>query len=225
MDEFQKKIGFKFTKLLLLKEALTHRSYLNENPEWPTPHNERLEFLGDAVLELITTEFLFYKYPDYPEGKLTSVRAALVNHVMLSKVSSGLSLDNYIFLSRGEAKGIRKAREVIMANAVEAVIGAIYLDGGYDAARKFVEEFILINLDSVMEGELYRDPKSLLQEVIQEKMKITPTYEVLNESGPDHQKEFVVGVFSGKDLMAEGKGTSKQEAECVAAEEALKNLA
>lgn len=224
LSKLEKKLGIKFNNGLLLKESLTHRSFLNENKNWPTGHNERLEFLGDAVLELAVTESLYEKYEKYDEGQLTSIRAALVNHVMLSKVAGDINLENFIFLSRGEAKGIDKAREAILANTVEALLGAIYLDQGYGAARDFVKNFVLVNLDKVMEEKLYRDPKSRLQEIVQEKLKITPHYEVLSETGPDHQKEFLVGVYFGDKLVAKGIGFSKQEAERLAAENALKDI-
>lgn len=223
-EAIEKTIGISFKNKLLLQKALTHRSYLNEHPTWPVPHNERLEFLGDAVLELVTTEFLFQRYETSSEGELTSIRSALVNHRMLVLISQDIQIEKHMFLSRGEAKGTEKARDVILANAVEALIGALYLDQGYRAAKKFIERFVLVYVDKVMEEELYRDPKSLLQEILQEQSKITPSYTILGESGPDHEKEFVVGVFFGDKLAAKGKGASKQEAERSAARAALKGL-
>ena len=224
LEELEQKIKIQFKKKDLLKEALTHRSYLNENPNWHLSHNERLEYLGDAVLELIVSNFLYHKYPDYKEGQLTSVRAALVNYQMLEKVSREISLGDYILLSRGEAKDTGKARGVILADALEALIGAIYLDQGYEMVQEFIEQYIIIHLDEVMEKELYRDSKSLLQEHIQDELKLTPTYNVLNESGPDHNKVFSVGVYYGDKLVAQGEGESKQEAESQAAEKALKKF-
>lgn len=221
LSELEKKIGITFKNEELLKEALTHRSYLNENPSWPLPHNERLEFLGDAVLEIIVTEFLYHRYPEYQEGTLTALRAALVNYLMLSEVAKIINLEEYIFFSRGEAKDTGKARDVILANAMESLIGAIYLDSGYEKAQKFINTFITCHIERVMKEELYKDPKSHLQEIVQEKMKVTPMYKVLGEKGPDHQKEFFVGVFFGNTCAAEGAGTSKQEAERNAAENAL----
>jgi len=218
------KIDFEFKDENLLLEALTHRSYLNENPGWRVPHNERLEYLGDAVLELAITERLFKKYPERPEGDLTSFRAALVNFQMLSRVGREIGLDEYVFLSRGESKEEGRARETIIADAIEALIGAIYLDQGYEVARSFSDRFILSHLDEVISQKLYRDPKSALQELAQEKLKVTPTYQVLEESGPDHKKEFQVGVFFGDKLAAEGSGSSKQEAESNAAGEALNRM-
>lgn len=219
--QFAEKINVSFANIDLLKEALTHRSYLNENQSWSLPHNERLEFLGDAVLELIVTEFLYAKYPDFQEGHLTSLRAALVNYQMLGKVAREIALEKFIYLSRGEARDFGKAREVILANAVEALLGAIYLDQGYEVTRTFVTNSILPHLDEVIEKQLYKDPKSTLQEIVQEQRKMTPTYKVLNEEGPDHAKVFHVGVFAGDEMLADATGTSKQEAETNAATHAL----
>lgn len=224
IKELEEKIGIAFSNKLLLQEALTHRSYLNEHPDWETQHNERLEFLGDAVLELVSTEFLFNKFPSAPEGELTGIRSALVNYRMLANVGDSIGLGSFVLLSRGEAKGSDKAREAIFANTVEALIGAIYLDLGYKAAKKFIEKFLFVHLDKILKDGLYRDPKGRLQEVVQEKMKLTPSYAVLSLSGPDHDKEFVVGVFFGEELAGKGTGASKQEAEVAAAESALKEL-
>lgn len=224
LSKLEEIISYKFKSKDLLKESLTHRSYLNEEPNWGLPHNERLEFLGDAVLELAVTEELFNRYLDYTEGQLTPIRSALVNYQMLAQVAREINLDEFILLSRGEAKDTGRAREVILANAVEALIGGIYLDSSYMSAKTFVNKFILSQLEEVMSKELYRDAKSLLQEKIQEKMKITPTYKVLSESGPDHQKNFTIGVYFGDKLIAKGIGLSKQDAEIEAAKEALKNI-
>lgn len=223
ITSLEKKIGFSFKNKALLKESLTHRSYLNENPSWGVSHNERLEFLGDAVLELAVTEILFNKFSQYPEGQLTSLRAALVNYQIMAEVAKNLGFDEFILLSRGEAKDIGRARKVILANAMEAVIGAVYLDAGYQEAKRIIEEFIVNpNLNNVIEGGLYKDPKSHLQEIVQEKMKLTPTYQMLEEWGPDHKKIFKMGVYFGDKLVAEGEGYSKQEAEIEAAKNALK---
>ena len=224
IDMLENKIGIEFENKNLLKEALTHRSYLNENPRSPIPHNERLEYLGDAVLELVVTEYLFEKYPNYEEGEMTSLRAALVNYQMLGKVAREISLEDFILLSRGEAKDVGKARDVILANALEALIGAVYLDRGYEVVKNLIVKIVLTHLEEVLEKELHRDPKSLLQEIVQERSRVTPTYKVLSEKGPDHQKEFLVGVFFGDKAIAEGNGSSKQEAETRAAEAALNNL-
>lgn len=223
-SKLEQKLGIKFKNADLLKEALTHRSYLNENPKWGVPHNERLEFLGDAVLELAATENLFKKYPNSPEGELTSIRAALVNYQMLAQIAKETELNKFILLSRGEAKDTGKAREAILANAFEAVLGAIYLDAGYEAAEKFVRQAVLVHIDEVMEKGLYKDPKSLLQEIVQEKLKVTPIYHVLGESGPDHAKVFKVGVYFNSNLIAEGEGMSKQEAEIESAKNALHQI-
>ncbi|MEK7481741.1 MAG: ribonuclease III [Patescibacteria group bacterium] len=224
LSQLEQKLGVIFKNKNLLKEALTHRSYLNENPSWPLPHNERLEFLGDAVLELAVTEILFSRYPASPEGELTAIRSALVNYQMLADIAKNMELGDFVFLSRGEAKDDGKAREVILANAFEAVLGAVYLDTDYGSAKNFIEKAVMNRLDEVIEKKLYEDPKSLLQEIVQEKLRATPTYSVLSEKGPDHAKIFKVGVFFNGDLIAEGEGSSKQEAEVEAAKNALKNV-
>lgn len=224
MADLEEKLGLNFKDKNLLKEAITHRSYLNENPSWPFSQNERLEYLGDAVLELAVTERLYRDYPNYQEGWLTSIRAALVNYQMLARVAREIFLEEHILLSRGEAKDTGKAREVILANAFEALVGAIYLDQGFEVTRRFIEEAVLSHLPEVIEKGLYRDPKSLLQEIVQEKMKLTPTYRVLKEEGPDHQKKFEVGVYFGEKIIKTGSGTSKQEAEVNAADLALNGL-
>ncbi len=224
LSKLEKTIGHKFTNKDLLKEALTHRSYINENPKWGIEDNERLEFLGDAVLELSVTEELFKRFPERKEGAMTSYRAALVNYVMLAKIAGEIDLDKFILLSKGEARDTGKAREVILANAMESLIGAIYLDAGQDAARQFVEKFVLDHLAEVLKAGSYRDSKSVLQEKVQEKMRLTPIYKVLSETGPDHAKVFTVGVYFGDTLVAKGIGSSKQEAEEAAAKEALNGL-
>jgi ribonuclease-3 len=220
----ERTISYSFKNRDLLLEALTHRSYLNEVPNWHLPHNERLEFLGDAVLELIVTEELYHRYPDLAEGELTPIRSALVNYIMMANVARSLKLEEFVLLSRGEAKDLGRAREVILANALEAVIGATYLDGGYRAAKKVINNSVMQELDEVMKKGLYKDAKSELQEKIQEQMKLTPTYRVLEESGPDHGKIFIVGVYFGEKLMAKGSGHSKQDAEVEAAKVALQQL-
>lgn len=212
------KINFKDKNLLL--QALTHRSYINENPKWPLDHNERLEFLGDAVLELVATEHLYKTFPN-PEGELTNWRAALVNAVMLADISKVFDLNEYMLLSRGEAKDTGRARQYILANAMEAIIGAIYLDQGYEKSTEFIHAFILSELPRIIENNLYRDAKSLFQEKAQEQVGVTPSYEVIQEWGPDHARQFKVGVYLGKDLIADGEGPSKQEAQQKAAESGL----
>jgi len=220
LSELETKIKTKFKNKDLLRTALTHRSYLNENRSYNLPQNERLEFLGDAVLELITTEYLYNKF-EKPEGELTNLRAALVNHRILSRVGHQIALQEHILMSRGEAKDTGRARDIILANAVEALIGAIYLDGGREAAQKFIERFILTELDGIMERQSYVDPKSRLQEIVQEEISVTPVYRVITESGPDHDKRFVVGVMVEKKQIGKGSGPSKRDAEVAAAENAL----
>ena len=221
-EEYGRQIGVTFKNKDLIIEALTHRSYLNEYPKWSLPHNERLEFLGDAVLELIVTEALFSKFPEQPEGKLTVLRAALVNYQILARIAEKIDLDDFVLMSRGERKDTGRAREVILANAIEAVIGAVYLDQGFEKTRAFVEKFVLTHLDEVLKTKSYKDAKSELQEIIQEKLKVTPTYAVLGESGPAHERRFTMGVYFGEKLIAEGEGLSKQDAEIEAAKNALK---
>jgi ribonuclease-3 len=221
-DELEKNIGITFSNKDLLTEALTHRSYLNEYPRWPLPHNERLEYLGDAVLELLVSEELFKKFPDEPEGQLTVFRAALVNYQILAKVAERIGMQKFILMSRGEKKDTGRAREVILANAMEALVGAIYLDQGLEKMRPFVREFVMSNLDEVLTTRSYKDAKSELQEVVQEKLKLTPTYKMIEETGPAHKRIFTMGVYYGDRLIAKGLGPSKQEAELEAAKNALK---
>lgn len=214
-------LKLKFKNKNLLQQALTHRSYLNENPDFKLDHNERLEFLGDAVLELAVTEYLFQNYQE-PEGKLTSWRAALVNAEMLAQKAKELGLSDEILLSKGEAKDTGKARNYILANALEALIGAIYLDQGYEAAKNFIHENILIELSKILANKLYLDAKSQFQEQAQEKVNITPEYKVLKEWGPDHDKKFKIGVYLGAEFVASAVGSSKQEAQQKAAQSALR---
>lgn len=214
-------IGITFTDKDLLVQALVHRSYLNENRDFPLAHNERLEFLGDAVLELSVTKALFEQYMN-PEGELTNWRAALVNAKMCARVARELDLEPYLFLSKGESKDTNgKARDYILSNAVEALIGAIYLDKGWDIADQFITRWIISKLPEVLELGLWMDPKSRFQESAQEIVGVTPTYKVLSETGPDHDKQFVMGVYLGKEEVAQGEGGSKQEAQVSAAENAL----
>ena len=223
-EDLEKRIGVKFKNKDLLTEALTHRSYLNEYPKWRLPHNERLEYLGDAVLELTVSEELFRKFPTQPEGRLTVLRAALVNYQILAKVAESIALDDYILMSRGEKKDTGRAREVILANAMEALIGAIYLDQDFKKIKSFVEKFVMRNLEGVLKSGSYKDAKSELQEIVQERLKITPTYRVLGESGPAHQRLFKMGVYFGEKLIADGEGAAKQDAELEAARSALAKL-
>ena len=220
-SQFEQGIGFTFKNEGLLRQAFTHRSYLNEHRDEEAEHNERLEFLGDAVLELIVTHFLYEKFPERPEGDLTAFRAALVNAVTLSEVASEIGMNDYLLLSRGEAKDTGRARGILLANAIEALIGAIYLDQGYEAAEMFIEKFLFPKMDEIMKKKLWRDPKSTLQEKAQEAEGATPYYAVVRETGPDHDKQFIVGVYVKDMLLAQGGGKSKQEAEQDAARNAL----
>jgi len=220
IEDFTEKIKVKFNNPDLIREALTHRSYLNENRGYKLDHNERMEFLGDAVLELAVTDYLYKNYPN-PEGDLTSWRAALVNGEMLAKVSKGLNVGEYLLMSKGEAKDTGRARQYLLANAMEAIIGAIYLDQGYEAAEKFILKNIVVNLDKVLEEKSYMDSKSYFQEMAQEHEKITPSYKLIKEWGPDHDKHFIVGVYLGEELVAEGEGISKQDAQREAAKNGL----
>jgi ribonuclease-3 len=223
IKSFAKLIGVEFNDISLLRAACTHRSYLNENKSAGLEHNERMEFLGDAVLELVVTSFLFRKYPKKAEGELTSFRSALVNTVSLTKVAQTINLNDYILLSRGEAKDSGRARSVILANAVEAVIGAIYLDQGYNTAANFISDHLLntIDIEEIVKNKSWIDAKSRFQEKAQEKVGATPSYKTLKETGPDHDKKFTLGVFIGDVQIATGAGPSKQEAEQRAAEKAL----
>lgn len=219
--DLEKKLGIKFKKKDLLTQAFCHRSYLNENPTCNLNNNERLEFLGDAVIELIVTEYLFKKYPDQPEGELTNWRASLVNAKKLSEIASKLGFNDYLLLSKGEAKEMGKARQYILANTFESFVGAAYLDREYKVCEQFIKKYLLPELPEILEKGLHRDSKSLFQEKAQEETGITPIYKVLRESGPDHNKHFTIGVFLDKKLIAEGEGFSKQEAEEAAAKKAL----
>jgi ribonuclease-3 len=232
MKEINKEINFgslaekldvTFNDIDLLRMACTHRSYINENRGSGLEHNERLEFLGDAVLELVVTSFLFRKYPRKAEGELTAFRSSLVNTVSLSKVGESIGLNDYMLLSKGETKDTGRARSIIVADAVEAVIGAIYIDGGYNPAANFISEHLLniIDIDEIVKSKSWIDAKSKLQEKSQEKMGLTPTYKTLKETGPDHDKKFTLGVFIGDVQVSSGVGLSKQEAEQKAAEKAL----
>jgi ribonuclease-3 len=217
----QKVLGFKFIDPMLLVTAFTHRSYVNEHKKSTDEHNERLEFLGDAVLELVVTEFLFKKYSE-PEGILTNWRSALVRTESIGAAAGKLDFQSMLRLSRGEKRGSDRAKQQILANSFEAVTGAIYLDQGYKVAKKFIDENIISTLPQILETGSWRDPKSYLQEVAQEKESQTPVYKVLSEDGPDHDKVFTLGVFIGSQLRGSGSGSSKQSAQQKAAEEALK---
>ena len=220
-NTFQKTIGVEFNDLELLRQAFTHRSYLNEHRGEVAGHNERLEVLGDAVLELISTHFLYNKYSDKPEGELTAYRASLVNAVTCAEIAHEIGMNDFLLLSRGEAKDTGRARNILLANAFEALVGAIYLDQGYDAAKEFITKHLFPKIDAIVREKLWQDAKSALQEKAQESDGVTPNYSVIRETGPDHDKHFIVGVYIKEAMVAEGSGKSKQEAEQSAAREAL----
>lgn len=221
-DFARQKLGFEFKDIELLVTALTHRSYVNEHKKSTKDHNERLEFLGDAVLELVTSDFLYRNY-DEPEGIMTAWRSALVRTESIGDAGEELGYGPLVRLSKGEKHGSSRAHAVILADCFEAVIGAIYLDQGYEAARDFITKHILVKIDKILEEGSWRDPKSYLQELAQHNDGATPVYHVLNEEGPDHDKTFTIGVYVGKQLKGEGTGHSKQEAEGHAAAQAVKD--
>ncbi|PIR73628.1 MAG: ribonuclease III [Candidatus Moranbacteria bacterium CG10_big_fil_rev_8_21_14_0_10_35_21] len=223
IESLAEKIEINFKNIDLLKQALTHCSYLNEHKNYKLDHNERLEFLGDAVLELVVTDYLYKNYKN-PEGELTNWRAALVNGEMLAKISGKLGVEEFLLMSKGEAKDKGKARQYLLANAMEAIIGAIYLDQGekgYAESQKFIQKNIITELPEILEKKLYDDPKSSFQEKAQEVSGITPSYRVIEESGPDHDRKFIVGVYIGNEMIAKGEGLSKQEAQRNAAAKGL----
>ncbi|GBD34023.1 Ribonuclease 3 [bacterium HR34] len=223
-EKIEKTIGEKFENKNLLVEAFVHRSFINENKDFPISSNERLEFLGDAILEFVVTEFLFSKFPDKKEGELTSLRAALVNTESLYNTAEKLGFGKLILLSKGEReRQSEKAKKSIMADTFEAFLGALYLEKGPDKVKDFTKRNLLVKIDDIIEKKLYKDPKSLLQELVQERFSITPSYKILEEWGPDHDKHFVAGVYINDRLISKGEGTSKQEAELEAARKALEN--
>jgi ribonuclease III len=218
---YQEFIGYEFKNIELLEQAFVHRSYVNENPKLRFGHNERLEFLGDAVLELVATNFLYAKYPEKDEGDLTAYRAALVNAVLMGDIARDIGMNEYLMLSKGESRDTGRARSIILADTFEAVIGAVYLDGGYEPAKEFIHKTILIHTDEVIRKGLFKDAKSMVQEKAQEESGVTPAYRVIKEMGPDHDKRFNIGIYFGDHMVAEGAGKSKQEAEQTAAQNAL----
>lgn len=221
LQSFLERAGVEMSDMQILMQAFTHRSYLNEHPNLGYGHNERLEFLGDAVLELSVTDYLYREYPEESEGELTAYRAALVNTVSISNAAKKLGMEECLQLSRGEARGTEKARQYILANTFEAVIGAIYLDQGYEAADRFISTHLTPTITDIIKKRLWQDAKSYFQERAQDKVNITPSYKVVKESGPDHDKQFTVGVYLGEELVAKGNGRSKQDAEQEAAGNAL----
>ncbi|OIO45574.1 MAG: ribonuclease III [Parcubacteria group bacterium CG1_02_36_42] len=220
-DLLEKKLGLKFKNKDLLIQAFCHRSYLNEKPDFYLTNNERLEFLGDAVLELVVTEDIYQNYPEKPEGELTNWRAALVNSKFLGKLARDLDFNDFLLLSKGEAKELGKARLYILANTFEALIGAVYLDRGYKTCQEFIKKHLMPKLPDILQKGSFKDAKSCFQEEAQERAGITPLYKVLEEWGPDHAKHFIIGVFLDKELVTKGEGSSKQEAEEEAARNAL----
>lgn len=214
-------LGLTFIDKQLLLSAVTHRSYLNEHREATWEHNERLEFLGDAVLELVVTDYLYRTYPEKPEGELTAVRAALVNTVSLSATSDAMGVNIFLLMSKGEAKDEGRARQYILANVFESLIGAMYLDQGYEAAKEFIASKLFAKTDEIIKKRLWQDPKSRFQELSQEQVSVTPTYQLLSQEGPDHDRIFTIGVFLRNEQIATGAGRSKQEAEQEAAEKAI----
>ena len=220
-DWAREKLGYEFNDVELLITALTHRSYLNEHKKSASEHNERLEFLGDAVLELVVTDALFRNHQE-AEGILTAWRSALVRTESIGAAGERLDYESLIRMSRGEKHCSARARQQILANAFEATTGAIYLDQGYDAAKKYIEDNILSTLSQILEDQSWRDPKSYLQEISQARDGFTPVYKVLTEDGPDHEKTFTLGVFVGEKKMGEGSGPSKQIAQQDAAKAAIK---
>lgn len=218
---FEKEIGFSFKDKQLLQTAFTHRSYLNENRDTVKEHNERLEFLGDAVLELAVTDFLYRKYPERPEGELTAFRAALVNTQSISEAATELGMNDYLLLSKGESKDTGRARQYILANTFEAFIGALYLDQEYEAARTFIDRALFGKIDKIVAERLWQDAKSFFQEKTQEEYSVTPSYELVSEAGPDHDKKFIAAAMINGESVAQGEGRSKQEAEQAAARKAL----
>lgn len=224
LKELEAKLGFHFKNQQLLKNAFIHRSYLNEENGWKLGSNERLEFLGDACLELSVSEYLYQKYPKEPEGVLTNYRSALVNATSLAQTAKELTLGQFLLLSKGEEDSGGRTSEYLLANCFEALLGAIYLEHGFVKVQEFLAKYLLPKLTLIVERELYKDAKSSLQEIIQEKLEVTPHYQILNEEGPDHSKNFTVVVLAGKRKLAEGEGPSKQKAETQAAKNALASL-
>lgn len=225
LAKLEKRLGVVFQNKDLIKQALVHRSYLNEHPDFSLGHNERLEFLGDAVLEIVVTEFLYLNFPTTPEGDLTNWRASLVNAKMLYEIAAELNIEECLYLSKGEARDKnKKSRQFILANAVEAIIGAMYLDQGIEAAKPFILKNVVTKLDDILRNQKYLDPKSRFQEKAQEERGITPHYQILDEIGPDHAKIFTVGLYLDEELITTGKGFSKQEAQVEAAAEGLKKM-
>ena len=222
-SKFEETAGVVFKDKALLRQAFTHRSYINENKDLSGGHNERLEFLGDAVLELVTTDYLYKRFTEMNEGELTSLRSALVNADTCAVVAQKLGANDFLLLSKGESKDIGRARQYILANTLEAVIGALYMDQGFEAAQGFITAHIIPLTEALIEKGTWIDAKSLFQEKSQEHEGTTPSYKTIRQSGPDHDKQFTIGVYLKSDLAGQGEGRSKQDAEQEAARSALKN--
>lgn len=220
LNAFQANLGVNFSNLELLTQVFVHRSYLNEHKSFSLANNERLEFLGDAVLELVVTDHLYRTYPN-PEGELTALRSSIVKGEMLAEVARKMGISQLLLLSKGEAKSGGRDKGYLLANAFEAFLGALYLDKGYDACEKIIHDHVIVYLADIIENKTFIDPKSRLQEYTQEKYGITPTYQVVSETGPDHEKIFTVSVSVGDEELSQGTGGSKQAAQVSAAELAL----
>lgn len=218
---FEQSLGIVFADKSLIQRAFTHRSFINENPKSGLEHNERFEFLGDAVIELIVTDYLFRHFPTHNEGELTAYRSALVNAVIMGEVATELNMNDYLLLSRGEAKDTGRARQTILANTYESFVGGLYLDQGYEPCMKFIIDTLIPRLEEIIKRKSWKDAKSQVQEEAQERLGLTPAYKVISENGPDHDKHFTIGIFFGEQKIAEGKGQSKQEAQQTAATNAL----
>src|SRR3989344_5550022 len=223
LEQFEERAWIKFKDERLLKQAFTHRSYINENRGSALLHNERMEFLGDAVLELVITDYLYERMKDASEGEMTALRSDLVNAETCARVATELGVNNYLLLSKGEAKDTGRARLYILANTLEAIIGALYLDQGYDAAKEFILKHVAPLIEEIQKSGAWIDANSLFQEMAQEHIGFTPVYKTIDESGPDHDKHFRVEVWVGKEVYGTGEGKSKQDAEQAAAEQALEN--
>jgi ribonuclease-3 len=220
-SSFEQHLGITFADKSLLQRSFTHRSFINENPGSGLEHNERFEFLGDAVIELIVTDYLFRNFPTHNEGELTAFRSALVNAIIMGEVATALGMNEYLLLSKGESKDTGRARQTILANTYESFVGGLYLDQGYEPCKKFITDTLLPRLETIIKEKTWKDAKSQVQEEAQERVGMTPSYEVIAETGPDHDKHFTIGIFFGKQKIAEGKGQSKQEAQQNAALAAL----
>ena len=224
LSKLEKISGLKFKNTDLWHQALTHRSYLNEHKDWPYGQNERLEFLGDAVLELITTQYIYNKF-NLPEGRLTSLRASLVNTESLANLARKINLDKFIYLSKGQAHSLAHAKKHILANTLEAFLGALYLDQGFKAVQKFLSTHLLKKAGFILRHQLYKNPKSTFQEIAQSRFQITPRYQTVKEVGPPHSKTFTVKLMLNGKTISQGTGKSRQEAEIKAAKKALSKYA